>query len=444
MDQVELEKITDYACEDADCVFRLMPLMRKKLEEKNLTKLFDDLEMPLMLVLAQMEMNGVYLDTELLGALSKKAAADLLKLTVKIYEEAGEEFNINSTKQLAEIFFVKKKFPAAKKTKTGYSTDMSVLEKLAVQYELPRLILEYREKAKLKSTYLDALPEMINPETKVVHTSYNQTTTVTGRLSSSDPNLQNIPIKTEEGREVRKAFIPRPWKGAAGRILSADYSQIELRVLAHFCGDKNLMKAFKEERDIHNFTANLLYGVAEKDVTFEMRNVAKTINFSIIYGKSAYGLSQDLGIPVGEADAFIKNYFTRYAGIRDFLESQKEKARKQGYLTTLLGRYTYFPEISSTNGQLRQFAERTAINAPIQGSAADLIKLAMVAIQKRLEKESFQSLMVMQVHDELVFDGPEPEMGRLESLVKKGMEEAYALKVPLRADVRVGESWYKN
>lgn len=444
MDQVAVEKVAEYACEDADCVFRLVPLLKARLEERKLEKLFREVEMPLSFVLADVEQNGVHLDVKLLAEFSAKTGQELEELTRSIYKEAGEEFNINSTKQLAEIFFEKLKFPAVKKTKTGYSTDVSVLEKLSADYLLPRLLLEYREKMKLKSTYLDALPDIVNPETGAVHTSYHQTTTVTGRLSSSDPNLQNIPIKTEAGRMIRKAFVPRPRGEIKGKLLSADYSQIELRVLAHFSADPQLVKAFQEERDIHSFTATLLYGVKEENVTREMRNVAKTINFSIIYGKTAFGLSQDLHISVSEADAFIRNYFERYAGIRSYLESQKEKAREQGYLTTLLGRRAYFPDINSKNAQLRQFAERAAINAPIQGSAADLIKLAMIKIQHDLEKNNFESLMIMQVHDELVFDGPETEMEKLEKLVREGMEKAFPLEAPLRADVFIGDSWYKS
>jgi len=444
MDQVPVEKVAEYACEDADCVFRLVPLLKARLEERKLEKLFREVEMPLSFVLADVEQNGVHLDVKLLAEFSARTGQELEELTRSIYKEAGEEFNINSTKQLAEIFFEKLKFPAVKKTKTGYSTDVSVLEKLSADYLLPRLLLEYREKMKLKSTYLDALPGIVNPETGAVHTSYHQTTTVTGRLSSSDPNLQNIPIKTEAGRLIRKAFVPRPRGKVKGKLLSADYSQIELRVLAHFSADPQLVKAFQEERDIHSFTATLLYGVKEENVTREMRNVAKTINFSIIYGKTAFGLSQDLHISVSEADAFIRNYFERYAGIRSYLESQKEKAREQGYLTTLLGRRAYFPDINSKNAQLRQFAERAAINAPIQGSAADLIKLAMIKIQRDLEKNDFESLMIMQVHDELVFDGPETEMEKLEKLVREGMEKAFPLEAPLRADVFIGDSWYKS
>lgn len=441
MDEVPLEKIAEYACEDADCVFRLAPILRDKLEGNGLLELLETVELPLSEVLGEMEMSGVKIDLKFLAGLSEKLSGDLERLTREIYREAGEEFNINSTKQLAEIFFVKMKFPVIKRTKTGCSTDVGVLEKLAENYKLPRLLLEYREKSKLKSTYFDALPGMVNPETGFVHTSFHQTTTATGRLSSSEPNLQNIPIKTETGREIRKAFVPR----AEGRkILSADYSQIELRILAHLSEDENLTQAFLEDRDIHAFTATLLYGAKEADVTWEMRNVAKTINFSILYGKTAFGLSQDLGVPVSEADDFIHAYFSRYPRVHDYLESQKELARKQGYLTTLLGRRSYFPEIQSKNVQLRNMAERAAINAPIQGSAADLIKLAMIAIQGGLTQRSLKSVMVIQVHDELVFDIVDGEKKEVSDLVRKEMEGAWKLKVPLKVKLSVGESWYRG
>ncbi len=444
MDEAPLEEVSRYACEDADCVFRLVPMLNERLEALDLLKLFHDVEIPLLEVLAQMEMNGVHLDLKFLSKLSEKAGEDLKALTHEIYREAGEEFNINSPKQLSEILFTKMKLPIIRRTKTGYSTDEGVLQKLALTYDLPKKILEYREKSKLKSTYLDALPAIVHPETGLVHTSYNQATTATGRLSSSDPNLQNIPIKTETGREIRRAFIPRSRQGKKGKILAADYSQVELRILAHLSGDQNLTKAFEEDRDIHRFTATLLYGSPEKEVTREMRNVAKTINFSIIYGKTAYGLSQDLGISVSEADGFIGEYFKRYPGIRDYLESQKEKARKEGYLTTILGRRSYFPEINSKNLQMRQFAERAAINAPIQGSAADLIKLAMIAIERCLEKDFKDAYMIMQVHDELVFDVAEDGLEPLTAKVREAMEGAYRMRVPLKVDIFSGDSWYKN
>ncbi|MFH1208887.1 MAG: DNA polymerase I [Candidatus Omnitrophota bacterium] len=444
MDAVPLAQITAYACEDADCVMRLVPVLKEKLEELGLTELYEKVELPLSGVLAQIEMNGVALDLKFLKELSEKASGEIDALVKDIHADAGTEFNLDSPKQLADVLFVQKKLPALKKIKTGYSTDASVLEKLALSHELPRKILEYRERAKLKSTYLDALPEMVNTQTHCVHTSFNQTTTDTGRLSSSEPNLQNIPIKTEMGRLIRKAFVARPRTKGKGKILSADYSQIELRVLAHFSGDSNLTRTFAEDRDIHTFTATLLYGVKEKEVTREMRNAAKTINFSIVYGKTSYGLSQDLNMPIPEADQFIKNYFARYAKVKEFLDAQKEKAKKDGFLTTLLGRRSYFPNINASNMQLRQYAERSAINAPIQGSAADLIKIAMIAIQRKLEKEKSESLMIMQVHDELVFDAPSNEVDALAALVKKEMEGAYKLRVPLKVDITIGETWYKN
>lgn len=444
MAEVPLEKISEYACEDADCVLRLVSILGKKLEELGLKELYEKVEMPLSEVLGKVEMNGVALDLDFLKQLSDQTGNEIEKLVKDIHEEAGTEFNLDSPKQLADVLFVQKKFPTIKKTKTGFSTDASVLEKLAMTYELPKMVLEYRERAKLKSTYLDALPEMVNPETHFIHTSYHQTTTDTGRLSSSDPNLQNIPIKTEAGRLIRKAFVPRERKTGRGKILSADYSQIELRILAHFSKDPHLVKAFEDDRDIHTFTATLLYGVKEKDVTREMRNAAKTINFSIIYGKTSYGLSQDLNISIREADEFIKNYFDRYDKIKDFLEAQKEKAKKEGHLTTLLGRRSYFPNIHASNIQLRNYAERAAINAPLQGSAADLIKLAMIAIQKRLGEENNGTFMIMQVHDELVFDVLTEEAKRVGEMVKKEMEGACKLNVPLKVDVVTGDSWYKN
>ncbi|MFH0985998.1 MAG: DNA polymerase I [Candidatus Omnitrophota bacterium] len=444
MDGVPLEQITNYACEDADCVTRLAPILKNRMKELGLTELYEKVELPLSGVLARIERNGVALDLEFLKELSEKATLEIEALIKDIYADAGNEFNLDSPKQLADVLFVQKKLPALKKIKTGYSTDASVLEKLALSHELPRKILEYRERAKLRSTYLDALPEMVNNETHCVHTSFNQTTTDTGRLSSSEPNLQNIPVKTEMGRLIRKAFVARPRKKGAGKILSADYSQIELRILAHFSGDPNLTRAFAEDRDIHTFTATLLYGVDEKNVTREMRSAAKTINFSIIYGKTSYGLSQDLNMSIPEADHFIKHYFERYAKVKEFLDGQKEKAKKDGFLTTLLGRRSYFPNINASNMQLRQYAERSAINAPIQGSAADLIKIAMIAIQRRLDQDRSESFMIMQVHDELVFDAPLGEIPALTKLVKEEMEGAYTLKVPLKVDVTVGETWYKN
>ncbi len=441
MDKVPVEKVGEYSSEDADCVWRLVEIFKPRLEEDGLMDLFNNLEMPLMEVLAGMERAGVKIDTGILGELSQQCEKELNVLARQIYKEAGEEFNINSTKQLGEILFVKLNLPKIKRTKTGFSTDTSVLEKLSEMHALPRLLLEYREKSKLKSTYLDALPELINPETGLVHTSFNQTTTSTGRLSSTNPNMQNIPIRSELGRQTRKAFVPR----AKGRkILSADYSQIELRILAHFTEDKTLMKAYKEDVDIHVLTACTLYKVSEKEVTSEMRQAAKTVNFSLIYGKTAFGLSKDLQISVGEADTFIKTYFKQFPRVLDFMESQKERARKAGYLTTVLGRRAYFPEINSTNVNIRNFSERAAINAPIQGSAADLIKRAMIDIYQILLQEKYETLLTLQVHDELVFDVPDRELKDISELVRDKMENALEFKVPLRVDIHVGENWYKG
>lgn len=440
IDEIEIERVSEYACEDADCVFRLVPILQKELHDRGLTDLFLSVEMPLVEVLATMETNGVTIDEPLLKALSGQAEKELAALTKKIYREAGEEFNINSPKQLSVILFEKLKLPVVKKTKTGYSTDVSVLETLAEDHDLPKHLLEFREYSKLKSTYLDALPALVDPVSKRIHTSFNQTVTVTGRLSSSRPNMQNIPIKTEMGRRIRKAFIPR----ASGRkILSADYSQIELRFLAHFSRDTTLIEAFEHDRDIHTVTAALLFDVDHSDVTSEMRTLGKTINFSIIYGKTPYGLSRDLGISVQEARAFIESYFQRYSAIKKYLDSLKHSARETGYVKTILGRRALFPDIKSGNAAVRQFAERAATNAPLQGSAADLIKKAMIAIQDGIAQKEIDAYMLLQVHDELVFDVSDAETDRLKGFVKKEMEEALTLEVPLKVDMHIGTSWFK-
>lgn len=441
MDEVPLDRISEYACEDADCTWRLRGKLEPLLEERKAGKLFREVEMPLVEVLARVEMNGVKIDTDFLAELSREAEKSMNELAGKIYGEAGTEFNINSTKQLAEVLFEKMKLPVVKKTKTGFSTDVEVLEKLAENHKMPQLLLEYRERAKLKSTYFDALPELVNARTGLIHTSFNQTGTSTGRLSSSDPNLQNVPVKTELGRKIRKAFVPRE---AGRKILSADYSQIELRFLAHFSSDPALMAAFRENSDVHRSTASLLYGVKPGEVTREMRNFAKVINFSIIYGKTAYGLSRDLGISIGEAEAFIKSYFERYPKVKAYLDSQKELARGQGYVTTILGRRAYFPEIKSGNANERQFAERAAINAPLQGSAADLVKVAMIRIDRALREKEMKALMILQVHDELVFDFPVREEKALKEMVRAEMEKALPLEVPLVVDLYAGDSWYKE
>lgn len=438
MDKVDVKKVCDYCCEDSDVTLRLKKVLEKELSNKGLDSLFHDVEIPLIEVLAKMEMNGVSIDKEYLEELSKEMSKKLDVLTKKIHDMAGEQFNINSPKQLSRILFEKLKLPIVKKTKTGISTNEEVLLKLAAEHKLPETILEYRELSKLKSTYTDSLPGLINPDTGRVHTSFNQTVTATGRLSSSDPNLQNIPIKTEEGRRIRRAFVPSA-KGNA--IVSADYSQIELRILAHMSGDKNLMKAFKEGLDIHAFTASLVFGIDEKDVTSQMRSMAKTVNFGIIYGMSPYGLSQSLKIEVDKAKDFIDAYFERYPDVKQYLEALIAEARQNGFVTTILGRRRYIPEINSADMRLRSFAERTAVNTPIQGSAADIIKVAMIAISENLEKSGMKSKMTMQVHDELVLDVPGDETDEACRITKDCMENVIVLKVPVEAHIELGRNW---
>lgn len=438
MDKVDVDKVCRYCSEDSDVTFRLKKILEKELTKKGLDELFYDVEMPLVEVLAVMEMAGVAIDKDYLKDLSQEMDKRLGRLTRHIYDLAGDEFNINSPKQLSAVLFEKMKLPVIKKTKTGISTDEEVLTKLARINPLPEALLEYRQLSKLKSTYIETLPNLINPKTGKVHTSFNQTVTQTGRLSSSDPNLQNIPIKTEEGKKIRKAFIP---SAGSSLLLSADYSQIELRVLAHFSGDAHLSRAFKEGLDIHAFTAGLVFGVEESGVTQDMRNMAKTVNFGIIYGMSPYGLSQSLGIDVDKAKEFIDSYFERYPDVKLYLESLIELARENGFVTTILGRRRYIPEINSSDMRLRQFAERTAINTPIQGSAADIIKVAMIAIQKDLIKKSMKSRMIMQVHDELVFDCPKAEADEMRGIIKAGMEDVIKLNVPVVAHIEAGKNW---
>ncbi|MFH0763517.1 MAG: DNA polymerase I [Candidatus Omnitrophota bacterium] len=438
MDKVDVDKAANYCCEDSDVTLRLEKVLEKEISGKDLGELFYKVEIPLITVLAVMEINGVSIDKVYLAGLSEEMDRKLNKLTKHIHEIAGEEFNINSPKQLSKILFEKLKLPVIKKTKTGMSTDEEVLTKLASIHKLPKALLEYRELAKLKSTYVDTLPALVNPKTGRVHTNFNQTVTATGRLSSSDPNLQNIPIKTEEGRKIRKAFIP---SSKNNTLLSADYSQIELRILAHLSGDKQLAKAFKEGLDIHAYTASLVFGVNENDVTPEMRGMAKTVNFGIIYGMSPYGLSQSLGIGVDKAKEFIDAYFERYPDVRQYLEGLVVEARESGYVTTILGRRRYIPEINSQDMRIRQFAERTAINTPIQGSAADVIKIAMIAINENLAKHKLASLMTLQVHDELVLDVPKEELKDVYKIVKAGMENVMKLKVPIEAHIEIGKNW---
>lgn len=421
----------------ADVIFRLYEKLEAEMKEKHLTKLFKDVEMPLVTVLAAMETEGVGLDIKYLEKLSAEMGKELGKVTDKIYSLAGETFNINSPKQLQVILFDKLKLAAGKKTKTGVSTDESVLSRLAKDHELPRLLLEYREMNKLKTGYYDSLAELADKKTGRLHTHFNQAVTATGRLSSSEPNLQNIPIRTERGREIRRAFVPRE----KGRILiAADYSQIELRILAHLSGDEKLIGAFKNGEDVHRYTASLVYGVPIADVNDKMRAAAKTINFGIIYGMGPFSLAKDLEITVEEAQAFIDAYFARYSGIKSFIDTTIVSARKNGYVTTILNRRRYIPEINSQNERLRSFAERVAVNTPVQGSAADLIKLAMIACHKEFLGSDIK--MTIQVHDELVFDVPENKMKIAAAKVRKLMESVMDLDVPLKVDIEAGANWY--
>ncbi len=435
--EVEVEKAIVYAAEDADITLRLAQKLEPQLRETGQEQLFHEVEMPLMEVLTDMEWTGVRIDAEFLGNLSREMAGKLAALEKKIFDLAGGPFNVASPKQLGEVLFERLKLPRGRKTKTGWSTDVEVLTNLAAEQPIAARLLEHRSLSKLKGTYCDALPKLVNPETGRIHTSFNQAVTATGRLSSSDPNLQNIPIRSEEGGRIREAFVP----AEGNLLLSADYSQIELRLLAHLAEEVALKEAFAHGEDIHARTASEVFGVFLEMVTPEMRRQAKTINFGVIYGMGAFSLGKDLGIPTREAQAFIDNYFARYPGIRAFMESKREEAREKLYVTTLLGRRCAVPEIHSKNGAIRSYAERNAINYPIQGSAADLIKVAMVNVHRRLAKEGLQAKMVLQVHDELVFDVPERELMAVQGLVKEEMEGAVPLSVPLVVDIGTGKNW---
>jgi DNA polymerase-1 len=437
--EVEVSVASRYSCEDSDAAFLLHRLFRPRLEENGMTRLFHDVEMPLVKILAEIELTGVKLDIRLLHELSAGFGEQLAGLEQEIYRLAGSEFNINSPKQLGETLFVRMGLPSGKKTKgkTGFSTDISVLEGLAGEHEIVGQILQYRSLSKLKSTYTDALPKLVEGSTGRVHTSYNQGITSTGRLSSSEPNLQNIPIRSDEGRKIRHAFIAEP----GCLLLSADYSQIELRVLAHLSGDRVFCDAFARDEDIHTRTAAEVFGIFPEMVTPEMRRQAKTINFGVIYGQGAFSLAKQLGVSPKLAREFIDNYFARHSGAQKFLESCVTVAEKQGYVVTILGRKLPIPDITSANGNIRAFAQRNAVNYPIQGSAADIIKLAMVNVFNRLRREGLKSRLIMQVHDELVLEVPEEEKLAVEQLVQHEMEHAVPLLVPLRVDVNFGHNW---
>ncbi len=437
IDKIAPVEVSDYACEDAQLAYLLSLLLAPKLKEGELEELFVKIERPLIEVLLRMEMTGVYLDIELLYKTAAEYKQRLEIMATEVFAAAGEEFNINSPKQLAVILFDKLHLPVLKKTKTGPSTALEVLERLADEHPLPAKILAYRSLSKLISTYLEALPRLVNAETGRVHTSYNQAVTATGRLSSSDPNLQNIPIRGEDGAVIRQAFIGE----SENLILAADYSQIELRILAHFSGDPALVDAFKKGDDIHTRTATEVFQVLPMMVTPEMRRQAKTINFGLVYGMGAHRLARELDIDRKTAKAYIEGYFAAYAGVKKYFEKVVAEAGRREYVTTLFKRRRYIPEINSKNHNLREMARRTALNTPIQGTAADLIKLAMVIIDQRLREKKWQSKMIMQVHDELVFEVPPAEVDALTLMVRKEMAEVWPLKVPLVVDIGVGKNW---
>ena len=438
---VEINKLCDYAAEDADVTFRLKQILEKELKTNDLEKLFYEIEMPLMQVLATMERTGVRIDSDALGQSSIILTEEMGQLEKEIHQIAGMEFNVSSPMQVGEVLFDRLQLDSkAKKTKTGqYSTAEDVLEKLQSKHPIIGKILDYRGLKKLLSTYIDSLPLLINPQTGKVHTSFNQTVTATGRLSSTNPNLQNIPIRDAQGKEIRKAFIP----DADSVFLSADYSQIELRIMAHLSGDANMMDAFNSGLDIHTATAAKIYKIPLDEVTTDMRRKAKTANFGIIYGISVFGLSDRLGIPKSEAKELIEGYFATYPEVKKYMDNAIQKAKEMGYVETLLGRKRFLPDINSQNSIVRGFAERNAINAPIQGTAADIIKIAMVRIQKRLEQENLQSKMTMQVHDELNFTVPKTEIEVVRKVVVEEMENAIQLRVPLIADCGVGANWFE-
>lgn len=438
MDQVPLEEITTYCCEDVDYTLRLKKVFKEQLTQRELTNVFEQIEIPLIPILTQMERNGIYVDVDKLNAMSKEMNLQIKDLEQKIYTLAGESFNLNSPKQLSHILFEKMGIKPPKKTATGYSTAADVLESLKKEFLIINEILIYRTLEKLRSTYINALPQQINPQTGRIHCTFNQSVTATGRLSCQDPNLQNIPIRTEEGRKIREAFKPQSSEDC---FVSADYSQIELRLLAHFSEDPVLLKAFQEGEDIHIYTASLVFNVPMRDVTEEMRSLAKAVNFGIIYGQQAFGLSQQIGIDYEEADTFIKTYFERYPKVRDFLEFCKSSARTTGKAFTLTGRQRPIPEIHSKNPHLKSAAERLAINTPLQGTAADLIKMAMIHVDGHLKQYPHMGKMILQIHDELLFETPDSEAKGLAHQVKAIMEGVWDLKVPLIVDISIGKNW---
>ncbi len=435
--EVPVEDATKYSGEDSAVTLKLQKKLAPELQKQGLAMLFNDMEMPLVEVLADMEMAGIKIDSVLMTSLSDKLGKELDSIEKRIYFIAGEEFNIKSPKQLQEILFEKLGLRKIKKTKTGYSTDVDVLEQLSFEHELPKEILEYRGLSKIKNTYLDALPKIVNLDTGRIHTSFNQTITATGRLSSSDPNLQNIPVRGPWGEKIRGAFVAEE----GNLLLSSDYSQVELRVLAHLSGDEGLIEVFENDGDIHSRTASGLFDVSENKVSSEQRRRAKVVNFGIVYGMSAYGLSKELNISPGEAKDYIETYFALHTGVSKYFEKLISEVTKTGYAKTIYNRKRAIPELNSSNKNIRQLGERLAMNTPIQGSAADIIKIAMINIHHRIIKEKLKTRMLLQVHDELLFELPEDEKDIVEALVREEMEGAIKLKVPLKVDLGIGLNW---
>ena len=438
--RLAIEPVGELGCSDSDITLRLKESLEQELRSEDLWKLFNDVEMPLVPLLAEMEMNGVLLDRALLMEMSAALGADMQRLEKDIYEAVGHQFNINSPQQLSGVLFTELKLQpvqAKRKTQSGFSTDAAVLEELKDAHPVIKFILEYRQLSKLKSTYTDALPQLINPGTGRVHTSFNQTGTTTGRLSSSEPNLQNLPVRGEIGSRIRQSIIAQPgWM-----LLSADYSQIDLRALAHLSQDRELIDTFLRDEDIHTHTASEVFGVPDSEVTPRMRRAAKTINFGVIYGMSGYGLQQATDLSREEAELFISTYFKRYPGVKNYLEATKRRAAALGYVQTVLGRRRFIPEINSTNRLARESAERMAINMPVQGTSADIIKIAMVNLHREMKKRGLKAMMTLQVHDELVFEVPPEEMDTLKKLVLEIMPGAMQLVVPLKIDIKVGQNW---
>lgn len=438
MSLVPLEKITAYCSEEVDFTFRLKSLLAKEIEERGLNNVYFDLELPLLKVLAEMEMHGIYLDAAALARVGKDVNKALEVLKNEIFAMAGEEFNLNSPKQLSEILFIKLLIRPPKKTATGYSTSQEVLEELKDNYPIAEKLIEWRILEKLRSTYIETLPQEINPKTGRIHTTFNQFVAATGRLSSQDPNLQNIPTRNPMGQLIREAFRPQKegWS-----YLACDYSQIELRLLAHFSEDEALVDAFMKEEDIHATTAALILGVPLGMVTREMRHLAKAVNFGVLYGQGPFGLSQAVKIDLKEAKKFIETYFARFPRVKNYIEESKEKARRSGKTITFTGRERPIPEILNKNMQIRAAAERLAVNTPLQGGAADLIKMAMLKIQEEIKKQNYEGYMVLQVHDELIFEAPDHEIPKLQSFVKRAMEEVHLFKIPLIVNCKVGKNW---